>query len=336
MTEKRLDVIAGATSGAIKGISIGATKTETKVRNLQSITRLDESDWVTRIAWGDDDEREILVACGAKKSNERRVKIFDWDSTILTDSFPCNTGNGTVTGISRYGKYILTSVESGEVCTWFAGKGEVLLNAGCNLNRMCHSRDQRNTIATGGDLENKLKMYDLETQKEIFQAKNLPNDWLNLRTSVSIVDLCFLPGGHQLVTVGKYGQIFLYDRRRQRRPVINLTVKDEAWTCVAVAPKENHVIAGSTKGKLNLVDLRKSGTVLNTYKGFTGGVTGVACSIKPYVASVSLDRYLRIHDIDTKKLLKSIYLTSKLSCLIMRSDVTLEMKSEDDTEDIYS
>lgn len=58
---------------------------------------------------------------------------------------------------------------------------------------------------------------------------------------------------------------------------------------------------------MNLIDLRKPGTVLNTYKGFTGGVTGVSCStINPYIASVSLDRYLRIHNIDTKKLLKSV------------------------------
>lgn len=58
---------------------------------------------------------------------------------------------------------------------------------------------------------------------------------------------------------------------------------------------------------MNLVDLRKSGTVLNTYKGFVGGVTGVACSASnPYVASVSLDRFLRIHHMDTKELLKKV------------------------------
>lgn len=64
---------------------------------------------------------------------------------------------------------------------------------------------------------------------------------------------------------------------------------------------------GSTTGRLNLIDLRKLGTVLNTYKGFTGGVTGVICSTtNPYIASVSLDRYLRIHNIDTKEILKSV------------------------------
>lgn len=60
---------------------------------------------------------------------------------------------------------------------------------------------------------------------------------------------------------------------------------------------------------MNLVDLRKPAKILNTYKGFVGGVTGIACStVDPYVVSVSLDRHLRIHHIDTKQLLKNVKL----------------------------
>lgn len=64
---------------------------------------------------------------------------------------------------------------------------------------------------------------------------------------------------------------------------------------------------GSGKGKMNLVDLRKPGKILNTYRGFAGGITGIACSTsEPYIVSVSLDRYLRIHHIHTKELLKKV------------------------------
>jgi len=89
---------------------------------------------------------------------------------------------------------------------WSNGKGEVLLNAGDNLSRMCHSREQKNTIATGGQ-ENNVKLYDLEKQQITFSAKNLPHDWLNLRRSISISDLTFLPGSQQLVSVGRYGNV---------------------------------------------------------------------------------------------------------------------------------
>lgn len=82
---------------------------------------------------------------------------------------------------------------------------------------------------------------------------------------------------------------------------------------------------------MNLVDLRKPGKTLNTYKGFAGGVTGIACSTsEPYVVSVSLDRYLRIHHIDTKQLLKKVYLTSKISSMLLRSGFLLPTETEKD------
>ncbi|KAL0105609.1 hypothetical protein PUN28_015835 [Cardiocondyla obscurior] len=316
------DVFAGATSGVVKGIKIGETKKETRIKNLQELAGIKEDDRVTRIAWGDDDEREILVACGKK---DRRIKIYDSDSGIRTQSFLCNIGEGSINGVSKYNECILTSVGSGIVSLWSsaAKQGVELVNAGENLNRMCHSHVRKNVIATGGK-ENKVKMYDLEKREMIFLEKNLPHDWLNLRRPIWISDLNFLPETQQIIAVGRYGNIYLYDPSSQRRPVLHMTVQNEAWTCLAIPPKEKHIIVGSTTGKLNLIDLRKSGKVLNTYKGFVGGVTGVTCSkTNPYVASVSLDRHLRIHDINTKEMLKCIYLTSRLSCLVIRSDISL-------------
>lgn len=303
--EGKFDVVVGATSGVIKGVKIGRTNKENRVKNWQPIDSVTESDWVTRMAWGDDDEQEILVTCGVKE--DRKVKIYDAECALLIKSFPCNIGTGSISGVSRYNRSVLTAVRSGEICLWSSsGKGEIVLNAGANLDRMCHSREQKNIIATGG-VENKLKLYDLETQKRIFLEKSLPHDWLQLRIPVWISDMNFLPGSQQIVSVTKYGNIYLHDPRCQRRPVVKMTIKDESWTSLAIPPKEKHIIVGSGKGKLNLVDLRKSGTLLNTYKGFTGGVTGVACSkTNPYVASVSLDRYLRIHNVDTKEVLKCV------------------------------
>ncbi|XP_012541014.2 WD repeat-containing protein 74 [Monomorium pharaonis] len=324
------DVVVGATSGVIKGVKIGRTNKDNKIKNLQTLALITENDHVTRIEWGNDDEREILVACGVKR--DRRIKIYDAESAVLTNSFLCNIGTGSINGLSRYNRSILTAVKSGDVCLWpsSGGKGEILLNAGENLGRMCHSCEQKNIIATGGT-ENRLKLWDLETQKMTFVEKSLPHDWLNLRIPVWISDINFLSGSQQIVTVGRHGHIYLYDPLSQRRPVINMTIQNESWTSLAIPSREKQIIVGSGKGKLNLVDLRKPGTLLNTYKGFTGGVTRVACSrIKPYVASVSLDRYLRIHNIDTKKVLKCIYLTSKLSCLVMRSDI--EIENDDGTE----
>ncbi|KAH0953305.1 hypothetical protein HN011_002566 [Eciton burchellii] len=323
------NLFVGGKSGTFKGVKI--ERDENIIKNIQDLGSIKENDQITVVSWSDENEKDVLIACGVEEN--KRIKIYDSEYCKFTRSFPCNTGKGSINGLSQYHESILTAVKSGEVTLWpVNGKEEALINAGENLNKMCHSRVQKNIIATGG-LENRLKLFDLEKRTSIFSEKNVSHDWLELRVPIWISDLNFLPGTQQIATAGRYGHVRLYDPRTQRRPVINITMQDEALTCLSVTPKENHIIVGSGKGRMNLVDLRKRGTVLNTYKGFTGGVTGVACSASnPYVASVSLDRYLRIHHIDTKELLKKVYLTSKLTCLVMRSDFFIKSQSDEDEE----
>lgn len=71
-------------------------------------------------------------------------------------------------------------------------------------------------------------------------------------------------------------------------------------------------MVGSGKGIMNLVDLRNPGKILNTYKGFVGGITAISCPTNnPYIVSVGLDRYLRVHDLNTKELLQKVNLKKK-------------------------
>lgn len=45
------------------------------------------------------------------------------------------------------------------------------------------------------------------------------------------------------------------------------------------------------------------------YKGFAGSIRGIAAhSQSPYVASCSIDRFVRLHDLNTKQLLKKVIL----------------------------
>jgi len=102
---------------------------------------------------------------------------------------------------------ILTAIKSGEVTLRQGnGKEEVLINAGENLDKMCHSRVQKNVIAIGGR-ENRLKLFDLEKRTSIFSEKNLSHDWLGLRVPIWISDLNFLPGTQQIATAGRYGHV---------------------------------------------------------------------------------------------------------------------------------
>ncbi|XP_053975537.1 WD repeat-containing protein 74 isoform X1 [Hylaeus volcanicus] len=323
------DVYVGCKSGVFKGVKIA--KKECVMQNIQNLVSITDDDEVTTMSWGDDEEKEILIACGVKGT--RSVKVYDTKCSTFTCSFFTDIGKGKINGISRYNGAILTAVHSGEVKLWrFEKEHEILINAGENLNRMRHSKTNKNIIATGG-YEHRLQLFDLEKQRQIFLEKNQPNDWLQLKVPIWISDIDFLPTTEQIVAVSKYGHVRLYDPKTQRRPVINLEVEGEALTTLTVTPREKQIIVGSGKGKMNLVDLRKPAKVLNTYKGFAGGITGLACSTsEPYVVSVSLDRYLRIHHIDTKQLLKKVYLTSKISCMLLHSGFSLPTEIETDKD----
>ncbi|CAK9810269.1 WD repeat-containing protein 74 [Anthophora quadrimaculata] len=331
-SKEDFDIYVGGKSGVFKGVKLN--KKECEMKNIQNLVSITDNDEVTSISWGNDEEKEILLGCGVKDT--RSVKVYDTECSTFTCSFYCNIGTGSINGISRYDEAILTAVHSGEVKLWrFKEEDQILIKAGENLNKMRHSKINKDIIATGGE-NHKLKLFDLNRQEQIFLEKSLPHDWLELEVPVWISDIEFLPGTQQIVTVGRYGHVHLYDPKAQRRPMINLEMVNEPLTTLSIVPREKQIIVGSGKGKMNLIDLRKPAKVLNTYKDFAGSVTGISCSNNgPFVVSVSLDRHLRVHHIDTKLLLKKVYLTSKMSCMLLRSEFSFATANEINEESAH-
>lgn len=76
---------------------------------------------------------------------------------------------------------------------------------------------------------------------------------------------------------------------------------------------------------MNLIDLRNEGKVLNSYKGSAGSITGIAITKSgDKVISTSLDRTLRIHDINTKLILKKVsWLTASYLYIIIHIIFTI-------------
>lgn len=61
-----------------------------------------------------------------------------------------------------------------------------------------------------------------------------------------------------------------------------------------------------------MIDLRQPVKLLNTYKSFTGSVSCIRCDpLSPLMMSTSIDRHLRIHDMETKELLHKVREKSK-------------------------
>ncbi|XP_012251897.2 WD repeat-containing protein 74 [Athalia rosae] len=329
---KDFNAFVGGTRGFFKGLKID--QKNCIVKNIQSLTAITRDHEITAMTWGDNAEKDILIACGSKEN--RSVKIFDTEYSAFTSSFNCDIGEGKIKGISRYNDTVITAVESGHVKLWRYDKDEqILINAGKDLHRMRHSKFDEKIIATGGR-ENELKLFDLETQKQVFTEKNVAPDALQLRKPIWVSDIGFLPNS-LVATASKFGYIRLYDPGAQRRPVLNLLLKNEALTALTTTSKEKHVVVASGRGRMNLIDFRNPGKVLNTYRGAVGGITDLSCSqSEPLLVSVSLDRHLRIHHMETKRLLEKIYLISSLNSLLLRSNFSIreDKKTEADGEGV--
>ena len=80
------------------------------------------------------------------------------------------------------------------------------------------------------------------------------------------------------------------------------------------------MIAGDTVGRVSRVDLRTL-RLNGVYKGNTGSIRDIA--IHPsmnVVATVGLDRIMRVFDIETRQQLHRVYLRQRLNCVLFSSE----------------
>ncbi|CAG9859512.1 unnamed protein product [Phyllotreta striolata] len=181
------------------------------------------------------------------------------------------------------------------------------------------------TIGTGGE-KNDFKLWDIETQKCTFHAKSMGHDNLNLPIPTSIRGITFLPDEPNLgCCCTKEGHVLLYDERIQRRPVVKFIETKASYTTISSAYRERQCLVGTTKGYMQLLDM-KAGKCLKTFTSFTGSITSIACDpTEPIVVSVSLDKHLRMHHLETKELLQKVYMKVNLTSLLIRPVIKEEI-----------
>ncbi|KAG9352011.1 hypothetical protein JZ751_023262 [Albula glossodonta] len=277
----------GSETGILKGVSL-AKKQAFNFCEMSSLSRDQE---VCALCWGDAQESEVLVGCA-----NGTVKTFSTEKGIFTESRQC--GDGT------QGNALVTCVESGLVNVWKEGSTDTVeINAGSNVCRMRQNPSQRHRVATGGK-ENGLKVWDLERpESPIFTAKNVRNDWLDLRVPEWVRDMAFIPDSEKIVTCTGHHQVRVYDPASpQRRPVLEAEFGEYPLTALSLPCSPGSVVVGNTQGQVAMLDLRK-GLVRGCLKGLAGAVRGLQCHPSlPLVASCGLDRFLRIHSLEARSL----------------------------------
>uniref|UniRef100_A0A914V415 WD repeat-containing protein 74 n=1 Tax=Plectus sambesii TaxID=2011161 RepID=A0A914V415_9BILA len=153
----------------------------------------------------------------------------------------------------------------------------------------------------------------------------VPPNWLQLRVPIWINDLRFLNNSENVVTCTGAHQIHVYDPRSgQRRPVQELLWQEEPLTAMSTCANDKHVVAGNTRGEMALFDLRNKARMVHKFKGFAGALRSIdAHPTAPYLASCGIDRFVRVHNINTKELVKKIYCKARMNCILMRRQLSL-------------
>lgn len=308
------DVCVASEVGLLKGVNIS----KKSFQNLNELAGLNRQNEITTLTWEDTSEKKIYAGL-----RNQTVKIYDCQLQSFIKTLDCSSGEGPVRGLACYKGHIVTAVESGIITVWNEeDEGQkVEIAAGKNLHQMRQNLSVPHLIATGGE-ENDLKIWDLQKPEQpIFRAKNVRNDFLDLRIPVWVTDMQFLPNSEKIVTCTRHHHIRLYDPSTpQRRPVITMEFETHPLMSLSLAHREHQIVVGSSRGRMALIDLRKKALV-HVFKGFAGSIRYVQCHpTLPLVASCGLDRFFRLHELNTHKLLSKIYLKSRLNSLLLSSD----------------
>lgn len=310
-------VWVGTETGILKGVNLQRKLAANFTPSGQP--RREEA--VNALCWGTGGETQILVGCA-----DRTVRHFNAEEGTFQSQRYCPGGEGTFRGLAQAADgTLITCVDSGILRVWCENDKEASsdplleLKVGPGVCRMRQDPTHTHVVATCGK-ENALKVWDLQGSEEpVFRAKNVRNDWLDLRVPIWDQDIQFLPGSQKLVTCTGYHQVRIYDSASpQRRPVLEATYGEYPLTAMTLTPEGNSVIVGNTHGQLAEIDFRQ-GRLLGCLKGLAGSVRGLQCHpSKPLLASCGLDRVLRIHRIRNPRGLEhKVYLKSQLNCLLL-------------------
>jgi len=134
---------------------------------------------------------------------------------------------------------------------------------------------------------------------EIWRAKNVANDHLGLRQPVHNTCLTYtsFSSQAQILAGTRFGDLRRYDTRSGRRPVSDFkgVGKVGGVKVVEKGLSEHQVFVSDQGTNLFALDLRTGGITYG-YKGISGAVNSLTLS-PSFLASVSLDRFTRIHSI---------------------------------------
>ncbi|KAM8713789.1 hypothetical protein ACLKA7_014024 [Drosophila subpalustris] len=337
------ELFVGTHTGSFKHLLPAADQNPHAQSNLSELSALDKESRVTSLAFGNEAQTEILLG---RVKNVAELHSLGVGGGVTTRSIAF-TG-APIVGLARYNNNLIAGIGDGQIQSMSLAAEEeaeeepatasVIIKTGDQMDHLRQCPTATNIVATGGKArQNNLKVYDLSADgKQIFNSKNLPNDYLQLEVPVWDSDIGFVDGPNVLATCSRHGYVRLYDTRKQRRPVTHFASEEHGMSFAALVAHDNYIYTGTTMGALKAFDTRRMKTHVHTYKGFTGGISDLHLDeTGKYLSSASLDRYVRVHEAESTVLLYQCYVKSKATKVLIRelSEQQQQPRQSSDDED---
>ncbi|CAF0810677.1 unnamed protein product [Brachionus calyciflorus] len=348
------NIFVGTDNGLLKGIN---SKAKT-FNNLNSMENLNKEKEIVQMSWFDSSTQDN-VYFATKDQHIVKYNTLKDINCPFTDLGHFDCGLGELKGLEIISQNkLVTCVDKGLMKLWSVDLSDhenIVKNAlnefkcGNDLYAIKKNKFNSELIATGGK-ENDLKIWNLSKSEPIFKAKNVSDNWMQLREPVWIMGIDFLDENRVVVGTGHH-QVRLYDLKTGvRRPVFNLKYGDYPITALSVVPDDsNRVIVGNTRGEMEMIDLRSMTSkneqckAVRKYKGFQGTIKSIQIESSPLydingsslcVASCGLDRFLRVHHLETSSLVSKVYLKSRLNCLLFSKHEPIKVNKNEQKADV--
>jgi len=340
------DVWVGSELGVLKGVTF-ANGTFVNYGSLKSLNKSQAVTTMTRQTLDSGGERIVFG------TREGSARIYETHTNEFSDPLCC--GSSPVCGvIGLPDGSMMTCTEKGLLKQWKENQSVCEKKIGSNIQTMVANTTQT-LIAAGGE-ENDLKLWNIESmEKPVFLAKNVRNDFLNLRVPVCVKAAEFFnESDHEIVIGTGNHTVRTYDTRTKRRPVLEVGYHEHPITAIALTRENKTVIVGNSAGFMGELDLRAGGKQVGGFKGICASIRAISChASQPYVVTCGLDRFVRVYDAKTRILEKKVYLKSNVNCMALsQRDMELhqqtdsrkrtspdedevEVKEEEEDEDVW-
>jgi WD40 repeat protein len=191
--------------------------------------------------------------------------------------------------------------------------------------------DEAGARVVVGGRDRELALWDVAAGTCSYHARNVPHDNLDVPVPVWHSGGRFMPGQPNVlasctgfVQFRLRGEVRLYDVLAKRRPSVRALAPlgDEAVRSIACTPDGRYVLAGAVSGHMARLDVRKNLLPVNRYKGAAGSIRQIAIHpTLPLVASASLDRHVRLYQLEgTGALLQKVYLKQRLTAMMLSAE----------------